>query len=444
MSENIQMILLIIGLLILVMSCVCLATLLGIRRKVGEDQSMKNMQYIQNSFGSLGEMLSGTQRQSTEIQDKRLQELNIQLTQRNDTLQKTVNDMLTQIEGRLKTNAMENEQKLEQIRATMEQRISAMQEENSKKLEEMRATVDEKLQKTLEDRISKSFQLVSERLEQVYKGLGEMQTLAAGVGDLKKVLSNVKTRGILGEIQLGAILEQMLSPEQYEENIATKKGSTERVEFAIKLPGDEDGVVYLPIDAKFPADAYTKLVDAYETGNPVEIDLAVKMLERSIKTFAKSIHDKYIEPPQTTDFGIMFLPFEGLYAEVVRRGMVETLQREYKINIAGPTTMAALLNALQMGFKTLAIQKHSSEVWNVLGAVKTEFDKFGDVLSVTQQRISQANAELDKLIGTRTRKIQSKLRNVASLSETNSKEILGIGLIEEDDATDAELNDDDI
>jgi DNA recombination protein RmuC len=323
----------------------------------------------------------------------------------------------------------------------MEKRITAMQEENSKKLEEMRATVDEKLQKTLEDRISKSFQLVSERLEQVYKGLGEMQTLASGVGDLKKVLSNVKTRGILGEIQLGAILEQMLSPEQYEENIVTRKGSTERVEYAIKLPGDEDGVVYLPIDAKFPADTYTKLVDAYDTGNLEEIDQAVKMLERSIKSFAKSIHDKYIEPPQTTDFGIMFLPFEGLYAEVVRRGMVETLQRDYKINIAGPTTMAALLNSLQMGFKTLAIQKHSSEVWNILGAVKTEFDKFGDVLVATQQRISQANAELDKLITTRTRKIQSKLRNVASLSEVSSKEILGIGTAEEDDSSDAESAD---
>ncbi len=434
MTENIQIIVLIIGLLVLAMSCICMAVLLGIRKKTGEDHSLKNLQYIQNSFASLGDLLTGAQRQSTEVQDKRLEELNLQLTQRNDMLQKTVNDTLSQIEARLKTNAMENEQKLEQIRQTMEKRIATMQEENSKKLEEMRATVDEKLQKTLEDRISKSFQLVSERLEQVYKGLGEMQNLASGVGDLKKVLSNVKTRGILGEIQLGAILEQMLSPEQYEENIPTKKGGSERVEYAIKLPGDEDGVVYLPIDAKFPADTYTKLVDAYETGNPEEIDAAAKMLERAIKTFAKSIRDKYIEPPQTTDFGIMFLPFEGLYAEVVRRGMVETLQREYKINIAGPTTMAALLNSLQMGFKTLAIQKHSSEVWNILGAVKTEFDKFGDVLSATQQRISQANAELDKLIGTRTRKIQSKLRSVASLDQVSSKEILGIGMIEDDPA----------
>lgn len=371
----------------------------------------ETLQYVQASFHSLGEMLTTNQSQSVEMQDKRLQELNRQM----------------------EAMTMQNEQKLEQIRATMENRISAMQEDNAKKLEQMRATVDEKLQKTLDDRISQSFKLVSERLEQVYKGLGEMQTLASGVGDLKKVLSNVKTRGILGEIQLGAILEQILSPDQYEENIATKKGSGERVEFAIKLPGNEDEFVYLPIDAKFPADAYSKLVDAYDTGNQEEVDQAAKLLERSIKTFAKSIHDKYIEPPQTTDFGIMFLPFEGLYAEVVRRGMVETLQREYKINIAGPTTMAALLNSLQMGFKTLAIQKHSGEVWNVLGAVKTEFDKFGSVLSATQQRISQANEELDKLIGTRTRKIQSKLRNVVSLSEMSSKEILGVDSLDEEE-----------
>lgn len=370
----------------------------------------ETLQFVQSSIHSLGEILATNQKHSIEVQDKRLQELNRQL----------------------EAMAMQNEQKLEHIRYTMESKVSAMQEDNSKKLEQMRATVDEKLQKTLEDRISQSFQLVSDRLEQVYKGLGEMQSLASGVGDLKKVLSNVKTRGILGEIQLGAILDQILSPEQYDQNIATKKGSSERVEFAIKLPGEEDGFVYLPIDAKFPADSYTRLIDAYETGNLEEIEQATKMLERSIKTFAKSIHDKYIEPPQTTDFGIMFLPFEGLYAEVVRRGMVETLQREYKINIAGPTTMAALLNSLQMGFKTLAIQKHSSEVWNVLGAVKTEFDKFGNVLSATQQRINQANAELDKLIGTRTRKIQSKLRNIVSLPEMDSQEILGLDLLEED------------
>jgi DNA recombination protein RmuC len=373
-----------------------------------KESRQETIRYITENFRNLADILSGSQKQIAEIQDKRLADLNQQLTQRNDTLQKTVTDMLKQIND------------------TMETRLLSMQRDNEKKLEQMRETVDEKLQKTLEDRISQSFKLVSERLEQVYKGLGEMQNLASGVGDLKKVLSNVKTRGILGEIQLGSILEQILTPDQYETNIPMKKGSSERVEYAIKLPGDDDGVVYLPIDAKFPADAYAKLADAYETGDVKEIDVAATNLERTIKIFAKDIRDKYVSPPYTTDFGIMFLPFEGLYAEVVRRGMVETLQRDYKINIAGPSTMAALLNSLQMGFRTLAIQKHSSKVWDVLGAVKTEFDKFGSVLEATQKRINQANAELDKLIGTRTRMIRSKLRSVTALPEESSQEILGI------------------
>lgn len=373
-----------------------------------KESRQETIRYITENFRNLADILSGSQKQIAEIQDKRLADLNQQLTQRNDTLQKTVTDMLKHIND------------------TMESRLLSMQRDNEKKLELMRETVDEKLQKTLEDRISQSFKLVSERLEQVYKGLGEMQNLASGVGDLKKVLSNVKTRGILGEIQLGSILEQILTPDQYETNIPMKKGSSERVEYAIKLPGDDDGVVYIPIDAKFPADAYAKLADAYETGDVKEIDAAATHLERMIKSFAKDIRDKYVSPPYTTDFGIMFLPFEGLYAEVVRRGMVETLQRDYKINIAGPSTMAALLNSLQMGFRTLAIQKHSSKVWDVLGAVKTEFDKFGSVLEATQKRINQANAELDKLIGTRTRLIRSKLRSVTALPEESSQEILGI------------------
>ncbi len=387
-------------------------------QKAMEDEIKSSRQetlnYISENFRNLAGILSGSQKQIAEVQDKRLADLNQQLTQKNDTLQKTVNDMLKHIND------------------TMEHRLISIQRDNEKKLEQMRETVDEKLQKTLEDRISQSFKVVSERLEQVYKGLGEMQNLASGVGDLKKVLSNVKTRGILGEIQLGSILEQILSPEQYEENISTKKGSSERVEYAIKLPGDDEGVVYLPIDAKFPADAYSKLIDAYETGNPTEIETAVTHLERTIKNFAKDIRTKYVSPPQTTDFGIMFLPFEGLYAEVVRRGMVETLQRDYKINIAGPSTMAALLNSLQMGFRTLAIQKHSSQVWDVLGAVKTEFQKFGNVLDATQKRINQANEELDKLVGARTRKIQSKLRAVTAIPEESTRSILGSGDGEED------------
>lgn len=357
---------------------------------------------IQLSLNTFGEMISENQKLSAENVDKRLFELNT----------------------RFSHMAVENEQKLENIRNTMEKKISDLTEDNNKQLEQMRQTVDEKLQKTLEDRISQSFKLVSDRLEQVYKGLGEMQNLAAGVGDLKKVLSNVKTRGILGEVQLGAILEQILSPDQYEENVRTKSTGAERVEFAVKLPGDDDGVVWLPIDAKFPGDAYANLMDAYETGDAALVEEAAKHLERVIKSEAKDIRDKYIEPPYTTDFGIMFLPFEGLYAEVVRRGLLETLQRDYKVNIAGPTTMAALLNSLQMGFKTLAIQKHSSEVWNVLGAVKTEFDKFGNILEATQNKINQANAELDKLIGTRTRSIMRKLKNVTGLPEREATELL--------------------
>ncbi|WP_324824247.1 DNA recombination protein RmuC [Sinanaerobacter sp. ZZT-01] len=399
--------------------------LAGVKQEI-KSTRQETLQYIQRSFQGLGELLNATQKQTADLQDKRLAELTGQLSERVNTLQKTVNVMLGQLDNRLKDNSIQNEQKLDNIRSMIEIRLSSLQEDNGKRLDQMRQTVDEKLQKTLEERIGQSFQLVSNRLEQVYKGLGEMQTLASGVGDLKRVLSNVKTRGILGEIQLGAILEQILSPEQYEENITTKKGSTERVEFAIKLPGENEEVVYLPIDAKFPADAYSRLMQAYENNDRIEAEAAGAILERTIKSFAKSIRDKYIEPPQTTDFAIMFLPFEGLYAEVVRRGLIETLQREYKVNIAGPTTMGALLNSLQMGFKTLAIQKHSSDVWNVLGAVKTEFDKFGDVLAATQFRITQANAELDKLVGTRTRKIQSKLRNVTSLPEDSSRIVLDI------------------
>ena len=362
----------------------------------------ENQEMIQQSFHVFGEMISTNQKTTAENLDQRLFELNT----------------------RFSHMAVENEQKLENIRGTIEKKITDLTEDNNRQLSEMRQTVDEKLQKTLEDRISQSFQLVSQRLEQVYKGLGEMQNLAAGVGDLKKVLSNVKTRGILGEVQLSAILEQILSPDQYEENVRTKSTGSERVEFAVRLPGDDDGVVWLPIDAKFPADAYSTLVDAYDAGDAAAVEAAAKNLERVIKSEAREIHEKYVEPPYTTDFAIMFLPFEGLYAEVVRRGLLEVLQRDYKISIAGPTTMAALLNSLQMGFRTLAIQKHSSQVWDVLGAVKTEFDKFGTVLEATQTRINQANAELDKLIGTRTRSIQRKLRGVTAMDQRQASRLL--------------------
>ena len=291
-------------------------------------------------------------------------------------------------------------------------------ETTGERLEKMRETVDEKLSKTLEERLGQSFKIVSERLEAVQKGLGEMQSLASGVGDLKKVLTNVKTRGVLGEIQLGNILEEIMAPEQYEQNVKTKSGSDAHVEFAIKLPGkDVSGKsVYLPIDAKFPQEDFIRLQAAYDQGDPVAVDKANKALMRSIKNFAKDIRGKYIDPPNTTDFGIMFLPIEGLFAEVARQPeMITMLQREYKIIVTGPTTLAAMLNSLQMGFKTLAIQKRSSEVWKILGAVKTEFGKFGGVLEKAQKKITEANNELDQLVGTRTRMMFSKLKGVEEL-----------------------------
>ncbi len=331
----------------------------------------------------------------------------------------------TQMEARIKSFESGNEQKLENIRGTVKSSLEALQRDNNEKLDAMRRTVDEKLQKTLEDKMTQSFRLVSERLEQVYKGLGEMQTLAVGVGDLKKVLSNVKTRGILGEIQLGAILREILSPEQYEENVVTSPGTRNPVEFAVKLPVEGGESVYLPIDSKFPADAYQDLKDAYENGSAEQVESAAKILLSRIKSFAKDIRDKYIDPPYTTEFAILFLPFEGLYAEVVNRGMVEALQREYHVNLAGPSTMAALLNSLQMGFRTFAIQQRSNEVWAVLGAVKNEFGKFEDVLRATQNRLEQAGNELDKLVGTRSRAISRKLREVEQLDDVESKKRLG-------------------
>ncbi|MCR5653680.1 MAG: DNA recombination protein RmuC [Ruminococcus sp.] len=353
----------------------------------------------QQSVKSMGDMISENQKQFSQSQQ----------------------DKFDMIEKRLNNFAVENKQELELIRKTVETKLTYIQEDNNKQLEEMRKTVDEKLQKTLEEKMTKSFELVNQRLEQVYKGLGEMQNLAVGVGDLKKVLTNVKTRGILGEIQLSAILSEILSPDQYDENVATKKGSKNVVEFAVKLPAEDDGFIYLPIDSKFPGDTYSALRDAIEDGDREKIAIAARTLETTIKSEAKDIRDKYIAPPNTTDFAIMFLPFEGLYSEIVNRGLVEELQRKYKVNVAGPSTMAALLNSLQMGFKTLAVQKRSTEVWKILSDVKVEFDKFNEVLEMTQQRINQANAELDKLVGVRTRQIQRKLSGVQTIgNEDNS------------------------
>lgn len=334
---------------------------------------------------------------------------------RQDILAKSVETSLSRLQTQQADAAMQTEQKLEQLRRSMTESLNHMQTASQMQLDGIRRTVDEKLQETLDRKLSESFQQVSQRLEAVYKGLGEMQSLAAGVGDLKKVLSNVKTRGILGEIQLGAILEQILSPEQYAANVATKKGSQANVEYAVRLPGSDGRPVWLPVDAKFPLDAYQQLLDAYDAADPALADSAKKALFQRVKGFAKEVRTKYIDPPNTTDFAILFIPTEGLYAELIRGGMAETLQRDYQVTLAGPTTMSALLNSLQMGFRTLAIQKRSGEVWKVLGAVKTEFNTFASVLESTQKRLAQAGDDLDKLVGVRTRKIQSTLKQVEAL-----------------------------
>jgi DNA recombination protein RmuC len=310
---------------------------------------------------------------------------------------------------------------------TLELKQIELIQDTAKKLEQMREMVDEKLQKTLNERLGQSFELVSRQLESVQKGLGEMHNLAQDVGGLKKVLSNVKMRGGLGEVRLEMLLEQVLAPQQYEANVKTKKGSADMVEFAIRLPGrnDENGTVYLPIDAKFPQDAYHQLTDAYESGDTEAIEYATKSLDTVIKKMARDIQDKYIDPPNTTEFGIMFLPFEGLFAEVIRRtDLMEQLQRDFRIMVTGPTTLAAILNSLQMGFKTLAIQKRSSEVWKVLGAIKTEFGKFGGMLEKAQKNLHTATDQLDELVGKRTKAIQRRLRDVESLPQGETSRYL--------------------
>lgn len=338
-----------------------------------------------------------------------------------------------------------NEQRFEHLRQAVESRLAAIQTDNASKLEAMRKTVDEKLHATLEQRLGESFKLVSERLEQVHRGLGEMQTLAAGVGDLKKVLGNVKTRGTWGEVQLAALLEQVLSAEQYDCNVATRPRSNERVEFAIRLPGQALGAnaestqpVWLPIDAKFPIEDYQRLLEAQEHADPLAVEAAAKALEMRLRDEAKKIRDKYIEPPYTTDFAILYLPIEGLYAEVLRRpGLADALQREWRISIAGPTTLAALLNSLQMGFRTLAIEKRSSEVWSVLGAIKTEFGKFGEALDATRKKLELATKSIEAA-GVRTRQIERKLKGVEALPLAEAQ--VRLGALEEIEADDGDAS----
>jgi len=343
------------------------------------------------------------------------------------TIAEIQRDQLDRFSDQLSDLTRGNEQRLDKMRETIEGQLRLIQEDNTKKLDKIRETVDERLHSTLEKRLGQSFKLVSDRLEQVYKGLGEMQALAVGVGDLKKVLSNVKTRGILGEIQLGRILEQILSPEQYARNVITKKGGRDPVEYVIKLPGRDEtnGFVYLPIDSKFPMEHYHSLVDAYERGDQEGIDEMSRLLENTIKKCARDIKDKYIDPPNTTDFGIMFLPVEGLYAEIVRRtSLIETLQRDFKVNVVGPSTLSAFLNSLQMGFRTLAIEKRSSEVWTLLRAVKTEFGKFGGLLEKTKKKLDETANVIDDA-ARRSRVIERRLRDVQELPPSEGIALLG-------------------
>ncbi|HPN84861.1 MAG TPA: DNA recombination protein RmuC [Victivallales bacterium] len=414
--------------------------------KALREESARQREELNSNFKSLREEIGSLLRASSEMSLKNSTELssmqkgqleifsselskNIKFFE--EKLSKNILDFTGQqrqkmedLENRHSKMKADTETLLEKIRDTMEKNLKSINEENSRKLEEMRKTVDEKLHESLEKRLSQSFNQVSERLKQVYEGLGEMKTLATGVGDLKKVLSNVKTRGIMGEIQLEAILENILSPSQYDKALSVKPGSRENVEFAVKMPGGDGGEppVYIPIDSKFPVERYEKLVKAYDESDKKAIEEELANLEKEIRRCAKEISEKYINPPVTTDFAIMFLPFEGLYAEVVKNSsLVDKIQREYRVSVTGPSTLAAFLNCIQMGFRSLAIKQRTTEVWSVLSAVKTEFGKFGETLDKARKKLHDAGEEIDELVGKRTRKIQSKLKSVEELPEYQAK-----------------------
>jgi DNA recombination protein RmuC len=380
---------------------------------------------VQGEFQLNREELSKNLKENRNELIQSIERLNETLTKKakddREELRTTLKDFEATFAKNVETFNTLQKEKFDQMRVKQEEMIKTTE----LRLERMRETVDEKLHKTLEERLGKSFEMVTKQLLVVQKGLGEMQTIASGVGDLKKVLTNVKTRGVLGEIQLGNILEEIMAPDQYESNVKTKSGSDALVEYAVKLPGrnPQEKSVYLPIDAKFPQEDYVRLQSAYEAGDSIAVEVSLKALLQAVKKFAKDISTKYIDPPNTTDFGIMFLPVEGLFAEVVRQpDMIAFLQREYKIVVTGPTTLAAMLNSLQMGFKTLAIQKRSSEVWKVLAAVKKEFSTFGGVLEKAQKKINEANNEIENLVGTRTRMMQSKLKNVEQLEVSKDQQ----------------------
>ena len=375
-----------------------------------QEQQKELLFHIQQNLSALSQSLKESQQQAAAYQNQSIATLNQNLAAQ-----------MQQMEQRLRTIELTNGQGMEQVRQTIQTSLNRMQKVQADNLAEIQGVVEQKLTQTLEQKVQSAFQMVNERLEMVYRGLGEMQTLAAGVGDLKKVLSNVKTRGILGEVQLGSILQEILAPEQYAYDVTVNLNRREHVEYAVKLPGTTNGQpVWLPIDSKFPGDTYTALRNALDSGNPQQIKAAQQTLTQVIRKCAKDIHDKYICPPYTTNFAILFLPFEGLYAEVINLGMVETLQQNFQVNIAGPSTMAAMLNALQMGFQTLAIQKRSTEVWQVLQQVQTEFDRFADVLQKTQNALHSADSQLERLVGTRTRAIQRQLGAIQTQNDLHT------------------------
>lgn len=424
----------ILEVVIIILMVVALVLLLVIIKQSKNNESKDNYDQIEklvkNEISALKSenenKLFNMQRNISENINQYLELFKNSTNEKLDSLTSTLKTNLENVNSSVKENTDKIEKYLNSIRDTLSLSIEKLQKDNNDKLEEMRKTVDEKLNETLNTRLTQSFKLVQDNLLKVERGLGEMKDLANGVGDLKKVLSNVKTRGIWGEMQLSQILEQILNKDQYKENIITKPRSKDPVEFAIKLPGDGKDSILLPIDAKFPLDIYSNLLDAYDSADKDQIDKAVTALKQRIKGCAKDIKDKYIEPPFTTDFAIMFLPIEGLYAEVAKSGLIEDLQKDFRVIIAGPTTMSALLNSLQVGFRTLAIEKRTSEVWKLLEAVKTEFKSFSTVLEKAQNKLGEASNEIEKLVGTRTRQIQRKLSSVSEIGITESKEILEI------------------
>ncbi len=399
--------------------------------KIDEKDKNEIVESFNRNISLLSQSLSEVQKLGNSATVDAVDRFKTDLSERQESLEKRVMQLIKQLDERMQSISRLQEEKLEAIRISNERNMKSLQEDNNRQLDKMRETVDEKLSKTINERFEQSFDVLKKQLESVYKSLGEMQSIATDVGSLTKMLSNVKTTGIFGEIQLGAIFDQILTKDQYETNFVTGDGR-EPVEYAVKLPGQADGdFVYMPVDSKFPYTIYSELQNAYEANDFDSVKQKKDQLKNTIRSMAKDISAKYIYPPKTTNFAVMFLPVEGLYAEVAKQGLIEELQQKYNITIAGPTTMSALLNSLQMGFRTLAIQKKSGEVWRILGAVRTEFDKFNNIVDKIQKQFDTTSKDFDALVGTRSRMIASKLKSIEKLDAKESQEILGTGDLEE-------------